>query len=201
MENEKKIFTEKSYEKIKTAIQGIADDEDVKDVYTLSFLFYCDGDDGRFPKITLGYNTLSNFKEEAYNADTKEEAKWDFAYWLQNEVETFGGKDDELLSDWFAKSSYFYTEEENDKAMENDEDLYEKILKKGERFRRDFINETLTIAKKLFDDKVISTIFGKDIPIIIHQTEYDSDSVRWTKKANSAKLIKEFLEYCDGDDD
>lgn len=200
MEEEKKIFTEKSYEKMKSAIQGIANDEEVKDIYALSFWFYCDDDDERFPKITLGYNTLSNFKEEAYNADSKEEAKWNFAYWLQNEVETFGGENDKLLSNWFAKTPYFYTEEENERAMEEDEDLYEKILKKGEKFRKEFINETISIAKQLFDNKVIEKTFGKDIPIIIHELEYYDEPIRWTKKANSAKLIKEFLQFCDNDD-
>ncbi len=200
MEEEKKIFTKKSYEKLKSAIQGIANDEDVKDVYALSFWFYCDDDDERFPKITLGYNTLSNFKEEAYNADSKEEAKWNFAYWLQNEVETIGGENDELLSNWFAKTPYFYTEEENERAMEEDEDLYEKILKKGEKFRKEFINETISIAKQLFDNKVIEKTFGKDIPIIIHELEYYDEPIRWTKKANAAKLIKEFLQFCDNDD-
>ncbi|MDO4229320.1 MAG: hypothetical protein Q4C98_05860 [Capnocytophaga sp.] len=200
MEEKKKIFTEKSYEKFKNAIQEIPNEENVKDVYALSFWFYCDNDDERFPKITLGYNTNTNYSEEAYNADTKEEAKWDFAYWLQNEIETFGGENDKLLSNWFAKTPYFYTDAENEKAMEEDEDLFEKILKKGQKFRKEFINETISIAKKLLDDKVIQQTFGKDIPIIIHETEYNDETAHWTKKANSSKLIKEFLQYCDNDD-
>ncbi|MDO4781789.1 MAG: hypothetical protein Q4A09_01065 [Capnocytophaga felis] len=197
MENKKDIFAKTSYDKLKTAIENIANEEDVKDVYALSFWFYCDGDDQRYPKITLGYNTLSNFKEEAYNADTKEEAKWNFAYWLQNEIEIVGGENDSLLSNWFAASPYFYSEEENERAMEEDEALYEKILKKGEKFRKEFINEIIAIAKKLFEEKVIEKTFGNDIPIIIHELEYYDEPIRWTKKANSAKLIKEFIKYWD----
>ncbi|GIJ96196.1 hypothetical protein CAPN001_07650 [Capnocytophaga stomatis] len=197
MENKKDIFVKTSYDKLKTAIENIANEEDVKDVYALSFWFYCDDDDQRYPKITLGYNTLSNFKEEAYNADTKEEAKWNFAYWLQNEIETVGGENDELLSNWFTASPHFYTEEENERAMEEDEALYEKILKKGEKFQKEFINEVISIAKKLFEDKVIEKTFGNDIPIIIHELEYYDEPIRWTKKANPAKLIKEFIKYWD----
>lgn len=200
MKNEKEIFTEKSYEKLKNAIQNIANDEDAKDVYALSFGFHCENDDDRFPKITLGYNTLTNYNEEAHNADTKQEAKWDCAYWLQEDVETIGGKNDLLLSNWFAKTPYFYSEEENERAMEKDEDLYEKILKKGEKFRKEFINESIAIAKKLFEDKVIESTFKKDIPIIIHDFEYNEEPIRWTKKANSTKLIKEYLQFCDSED-
>lgn len=200
MENEKKIFTQKSYQKLKTAIENISNEEDVKDIYALSFGFDCDDDDERYPKITLGYNTLSNFKEEAYNADTKEEVKWNFAYWLQNEVETIGGKTDEFLNNWFRTSAYFYTEEENERAMEEDEDLYEKILKKGDKFRKEFISEVICFAKKLFEDKVIEKTFGSDIPIIIHQMECSDDHIRWTKKANPAKIVKEYLHYWSDND-
>ena len=82
MEKERKKFTEKSYEKLKNAIQEIVNEEDKKDVYALSFCYTCDDDDLRFPKITLSYNTLSNVKEESYNAASKEDAKWNFDYWL-----------------------------------------------------------------------------------------------------------------------
>ena len=36
---------------------------------------------------------------------------------------------------------------------------------------------------------------------IIHQQDFEETPIIWTKKANPAKLIKEFLEYRDGDDD
>ena len=64
--------------------------------------------------------TLSNVKEESYNATSKEDAKWNFDYWLQTEVETVGGKKDKLLKQWFAKTPYFYSDEENDRAIEED---------------------------------------------------------------------------------
>ena len=198
MEKERKKFTEKSYEKLKNAIQEIVNEEDKKDVYALSFCYTCDDDDLRFPKITLSYNTLSNVKEESYNAASKEDAKWNFDYWLQTEVETVGGK---LLKQWFAKTPHFYTDEENDRAIEEDEDLYDKLLKKGDRFCKEFIKEAIALAKQLLDEGEIERIFGRNIPIIIHQQDFEETPIIWTKKANPAKLIKEFLEYRDGDDD
>ena len=94
MEKERKNFTEKSYEKLKNAIQEIVNEEDRKDVYVLSLCYTCDDEDLRFPKVTLSYNTLSNVKEESYNAASKEDAKWNYDYWLQTEIETIGGKKD-----------------------------------------------------------------------------------------------------------
>ncbi|AVM54779.1 hypothetical protein [Capnocytophaga sp. oral taxon 864] len=199
MEKELKNFTEKSCEKLKNAIQEIANEEDKKEVYALSFCYTCDDDDLRFPKITLGYNTLSNVKEESYNATSKEDAKWNFDYWLQTEVETVGGKKDKLLKQWFAKTPYFYSDEENDRAIEEDEELYDKLLKKGDKFGKDFIKEVIALAKRLLDDGEVEKVFGRNIPIIIHQRDFEDTPISWTKKANSAKLIKEFLEYWDGD--
>ena len=97
MEKERKNFTEKSYEKLKNAIQEIVNEEDRKDVYVLSLCYTCDDEDLRFPKVTLSYNTLSNVKEESYNAASKEDAKWNYDYWLQTEIETIGGKKDKQL--------------------------------------------------------------------------------------------------------
>ena len=199
MEKELKNFIEKSYEKLKNAIQEIANEEDKKEVYALSFCCTCDDDDLRFPKITLGYNTLSNVKEESYNATSKEDAKWNFDYWLQTEVETVGGKKDKLLKQWFAKTPYFYSDEENDRAIEEDEELYDKLLKKGDKFGKDFIKEVIVLAKRLLDDGEVEKVFGRNIPIIIHQRDFEDTPISWTKKANPAKLIKEFLEYWDGE--
>ena len=118
MEKERKNFTEKSYEKLKNAIQEIVNEEDRKDVYVLSLCYTCDDEDLRFPKVTLSYNTLSNVKEESYNAASKEDAKWNYDYWLQTEMETIGGKKDKQLKQWFAKTPYFYSDAENDRASE-----------------------------------------------------------------------------------
>ena len=200
MEKELKNFIEKSYEKLKNAIQEIANEEDKKEVYTLSFCYTWDDDDLRFPKITLGYNTLSNVKE-SYNATSKEDAKWNFDYWLQTEVETVGGKKDKLLKQWFAKTPYFYSDEENDRAIEEDEELYDKLLKKGDKFGKDFIKEVIALAKRLLDDGEVEKVFGRNIPIIIHQRDFEDTPISWTKKANPAKLIKEFLEYWDGEEE
>ena len=201
MDKELKNFIEKSYEKLKNAIQEIANEEDKKEVYALSFCCTCDDDDLRFPKITLGYNTLSNVKEESYNATSKEDAKWNFDYWLQTEVETVGGKKDKLLKQWFAKTPYFYSDEENERAIEEDEELYDKLLKKGDKFGKDFIKEVIVLAKRLLDDGEVEKVFGRNIPIIIHQRDFEDTPISWTKKANPAKLIKEFLEYWDGEEE
>ena len=201
MEKERKKFAEKSYEKLKNAIQEIVNEEDVNDIYALSLCYTNDDDDLRFPKIIFSYNTLSNVKEESYNAASKEDAKWNFDYWLQDEIEVIGGKTDKQLAQWFAKTPFFYSDEENTRAIEEDEDLYDKILKKGDKFNKEFIKDIIALTKQLFDEGEVEKNFGRNIPIIIHKQDFEDTPILWTKKSNPNKLLKEFLEYWDGDDE
>lgn len=201
MEKERKKFAEKSYEKLKNAIQEIVNEEDVNDIYALSLCYTNDDDDLRFPKIIFSYNTLSNVKEESYNAASKEDAKWNFDYWLQDEIEVIGGKADKQLAQWFAKTPFFYSDEENTRAIEEDEDLYDKILKKGDKFNKEFIKDIIALTKQLFDEGEVEKNFGRNIPIIIHKQDFEDTPILWTKKSNPNKLLKEFLEYWDGDDE
>lgn len=201
MEKERKKFAEKSYEKLKNAIQEIVNEEDVNDIYALSLCYTNDDDDLRFPKIIFSYNTLSNVKEESYNAASKEDAKWNFDYWLQDEIEVIGGKTDKQLAQWFAKTPFFYSDEENTRAIEEDEDLYDKILKKGDKFNKEFIKDIIALTKQLFDEGEVEKSFGRNIPIIIHKQDFEDTPILWTKKSNPNKLLKEFLEYWDGDDE
>jgi hypothetical protein len=201
VEKERKKFAEKSYEKLKNAIQEIVNEEDVNDIYALSLCYTNDDDDLRFPKIIFSYNTLSNVKEESYNAASKEDAKWNFDYWLQDEIEVIGGKTDKQLAQWFAKTPFFYSDEENTRAIEEDEDLYDKILKKGDKFNKEFIKDIIALTKQLFDEGEVEKNFGRNIPIIIHKQDFEDTPILWTKKSNPNKLLKEFLEYWDGDDE
>ena len=47
-------------------------------------------DDPRHPILQLGYNTLTHLKERTPSASGAEEAKWNYAFWLQNELTFIG---------------------------------------------------------------------------------------------------------------
>ena len=59
----------------------------------------------------------------------------------------------------------------------------------------------IVLAKRLLDDGEVEKVFGRNIPIIIYQRDFEDTPISWTKKANPAKLIKEFLEYWDGEEE
>lgn len=187
----KDAFLESSYEKLRKAITNIPDEE-VKDIYALSFYYYAEDDDSRYPTIEVSYNTTKQYINETANASSETEAKWNYAFWLQEEIEKIGGEDDELLAKWFKETPYFYTEEENEEA-EEDDDLFDELLEKGGEFETEFMEGILLLTKKLFNEKVIEVKFKKEIPILVHELEYYDKPIEWTIRANNPEVIQEFI--------
>lgn len=86
------MFKEKLKEMIIKSINGWSSD----DIYAVS-LFVDESDN---MTVTLGYNTESQVKESLEETD-EEEARWNYAFWLQNEEFIFGeGKTKKDVTDW-----------------------------------------------------------------------------------------------------
>ncbi|MBL7704024.1 MAG: hypothetical protein JNM21_00625 [Taibaiella sp.] len=188
----KDIFLAQSYDKLAQAISDIPE-EVTTDIYALSIFYYAEDDDPRFPCIEVSYNTQAQYLQQTANATHETEAKWNYAFWLQESIAKIGGKSDVLLNDWFKASPYYYSETENEAAKEDDE-LFDRLMELGENFETEFIEHIINHTRKLFKEHVIEKKFGQDIPVIIHELEYYDQPISWTQKANKTNLIEEFLE-------
>src|SRR3954447_4615218 len=62
------------------------------DVYVVSLFVYDEEDDPRYPTITVGFNTESRVASTAGDASDEDEARWNFAFWLQNELAVIGAR-------------------------------------------------------------------------------------------------------------
>ena len=85
----KDTLFESFYAKAEKAIKKIGK-QDIKDIYAISFWKDNLEDDPRCPVITIGYNTLTQVEAAKKNASSPMEAKWNYAFWLQNEIGTIG---------------------------------------------------------------------------------------------------------------
>ena len=144
---------DKLKEKIITAIEGFEE----PDIYAISLFVYDNEDNPCKPTVTLGYNTELNVMENISNASDEREARWNYAFWLQNEELVFNFK----------------------KSLTLDK----------------FINNLVSVVKKLHESKILIEKFGKKIPIIIHKLEYYDEIVDINIKANTKSLIKELIEF------
>ncbi len=189
----KEEFYNQSFEKLQRAITNI-DKNEIENIYALSFWFYNEDDEFHFPTIILSYNTKSNFQTNIENASDENEAKWNFAYWLQNDLVQIGGEDDKFLKKWFKVSEYYYSEKENELA-ENDDELFDKLCVKGKKFNNEFIELIIKMSSELHSNGIIKGVFGKSLPIIIHELEYYDKPVSWTKKGNPTGIANEFIDW------
>ncbi len=189
--NAKSSFLQASYAKMKAAISAISP-ADKADVYALSFWYYNYNDDPRYPKIAISYNTRAHFESQIDDASSESEAKWNYAFWLQNDIEEIGGEEDELLQAWFRETPYYYTDAEEEKAQE-DEALFDKLTDQGSAFDKLFVEEIIMLTQMLFSEGIVAAEFGSNTPVLVHELEYYEVPIDWTIRANPAGLVDEFV--------
>ena len=149
------------------------------DIYAISF-YVCDKDDNPgTPTLTVGYNTTEQALSDcSRGASSPGEAKWNYAFWLQNEEYLFGHDDKtaRLIQDWISSLK-----------LSNEESAITEA----------FINILIDVSLKLHNDGVIADVFGKEIPVIIHELEYYEAIALQNKKANPSGAVSEFLQWMD----
>ncbi len=186
-------FIQDTYDKIKETILQI-DNSIIPEIYVLSFYVYNGDDDPRQPMLTVGYNTNERWhsctpvpgQEPKWPiASDADEAKWNFAFWLQNEELVIGGDDYDPVSEWVKDTPYYYSDEQA-------EDEFDTTGLLGKKIQDKFTDIVISHARKLHSDGIIKTKFGKDILIIVHELEYYDKPVIWTQQANPDGLAKEF---------
>ncbi|QHT69414.1 hypothetical protein GXP67_23610 [Rhodocytophaga rosea] len=159
---------------------------ELKDIYVFSFFVYDDEDDPRRPTLTIGYNTTTNFNEQIINASNEQEAKWNYAFWLQNEIELIGTEDDKigrrLIKKWIVENKLYYSDKEEDED-------FDVCMEKGEKITKQFIDILIRIVKETHHSQLT------DLPILIHELEYYDVIRDQNIQANGTERVKEFTEW------
>lgn len=162
-----------------------------QDIYAISLFVYNENDNPCKPTVTLGYNTETRIKNESSKASDEQEARWNYAFWLQNDFLQFGlEKTAQEIKNWLKiKQLPFY--DDDDQAWDNDE-TYEET----EKITNFFIAELIEIVKEIHESGILSQKFGREIPIIIHELEYYDEIAEQNIKANGRALLKDFVDFC-----
>lgn len=181
------------FESIKAEILSWNNDV-IKDIYVISLYISNSEDDPRRPMITLGYNTMEQYESTLEDASDNAEAKWNFAFWLQNEELIIGDnwgenlKDGERISQWIKENNLYYSDEEEDED-------FDKALKLGDKITSRFVELCVEVVKELHKEGIIEQKFGKALPLIIHELEYYDLIAEQNKRANPEEVIKEFADW------
>ncbi len=177
----KEQFVNETFNNLRETISNF-DKEITDEIYVISFWKSNINDDLRQPTVIIGFNTLTNFKDNIDQASDEHEAKWNFAFWLQNE-ELIIGDNDSTCEAWIKQLEFYYTDEEEN---------FDRILELGSKIEEKFMDIIIQLSQKLHSDGIILNKFGKEIPIIIHELEYYDLPLSWTKQGNPEGITAEF---------
>lgn len=200
-----------------TAVLRQIDQPTRDDIYVISF--HIDNNAGaKEIGVELGYNTLSRWHacapasgQEAHwpIASDKLEAKWNFAFWLQDSYRPVleGGNvardlldeqrlkkvdaDEQLRDEWLKSIDCYHDKE----GWHSD---FEHTLALDIKAEGRFWEMVTELALHLRAEDVIRQTFGRDLPVLIHEVHMDDECIEPTKRANPQGQAESFFVDCYG---
>lgn len=157
---------------------------DAPDVYAISLLISHEDGDPRKPVVTFGYNTESQVRQVLEHAAGPQpdsaEARWDHAYWLQNDLAVLGdtGRDPEgagYLAQW----------------VKDNPDLSEPPDRITARLIRGLVRFTHSVQEVGLIERAV----GHRVPMLIHEPEYSEQTARQAEAANPPGLADDFAAW------
>jgi hypothetical protein len=198
------IFEQYLFDRVREAISRVPADV-AEDVYAVSFYVWAEEDDPRRTVVSVSYNTNARAAQCSPDpgvgreadwpfASSAAEARWNYAYWLQEDLAVIGcGYDPpdkrgiELRDSWTASEGLDYTNEE-ERAN------FEGTLERGREIVSRFWRLSARVARRLQEEGVLLGKFGRPVPIIVHDLEYAEPTTSLTAVANPGGEAAAFLE-------
>lgn len=163
-------------EKIQQLIEQKISEWQDDDIYAISLYVYDAEDDPRRPVAILGYNTERQVQKSIPEASGEQEARWNYAFWLQN-VEMCLGQGDtaEDIKEWITEQDLW----------DNEDEITPR-----------FTELLVAIVQGIHASGLLKDKFGREIPILIHELEYYEQIARQNIEANGEALDKDFVSFC-----
>lgn len=167
---------------------------EAEDIYVISFFIDNERDDPRQPTLTIGYNNETQFQHTIANASDEAEARWNYAFWLQNELTVIG----DLTRDpdgatarhrWISELGLWYDE------PARAEDWTTTVGPMAAKIEANFNQACVHLARDLHNDGVIKSVIGKPVPVVLHELEYYEGIARRTEAANPPGLADDFTAW------
>ncbi len=187
----------------------------------VSFFFYGEEQDERRPTLTVGTNTedqvtlvLEGDPPAPRITPDPTEARWNYACWIQNayavigdsRLDPFGAT---LIESWVRSEGRWWEEPRYEDFYDEAPPTPAKACGVRTPYDRawddyiamtagtteDFVRLAVEVARRLHSDGVIEAVFGRSVPIVIHELEYLFSTMLWTAAANPRGLADEFVDW------
>ena len=165
--------------KIKEKIQGLMEQKisewQEDDIYAISLYVFNEEDDPCRPVAAFGYNTERQVQKSITEAADEQEARWNYAFWLQNH-EMCLGRDEtaEDIRKWITELEW-----EGEDAIS---------------FK--FVNLLVAVVQGIHASGLLKEKFGREIPVLIHELEYHEKISQQNIEANGEALDRGFVSFC-----
>jgi hypothetical protein len=187
-------FPEYLYARVAEGVEGFAE-LDVDDIYTVSLYCWCNDDDLRQPALIVGHNSETQVAAVLSTAGYRpeaDEARWNYAYWLQDMPVVVGDPDDptgvRLAREWIEQAGLWYSDEQEEADFDTTLELGGVIVQR-------FWDECLRVARRLHDDGVIRKAFGRSVPVIVHDLEYEEYHADAALAGNPPELVADYIAW------
>ena len=171
------------------------------DIYVVSFYFWEDEQNPCKPRLSIGFNTESHYREVSEGMEREDylfDYRWNFAWWLQNDDAVQYGcapQSAELIRKWVMTCGVIYFDHDEWPDIEEDSDEWDKY-----KVMEDAFNDMLVrVVQRIHKEGILTSHFGKELPIIIHELEYYDEPLKINLAANGPELIERgFIYLCKG---
>lgn len=165
--------------KIKEKIQGLMEQKisewQEDDIYAISLYVFNEEDDPCRPVAAFGYNTERQVQKSITEAADEQEARWNYAFWLQNHEMCLGREETaEDIRKWITELEW-----EGEDAIS---------------FK--FVNLLVAVVQGIHASGLLKEKFGREIPVLIHELEYHEKISQQNIEANGEALDRGFVSFC-----
>jgi hypothetical protein len=184
-------------DRIRDALENLSP-EDAADAYVVSLFVYDEEDDPKFPTVTVSINTEAQVRlstnppedfakpNEWWTPTDESEARWNFAFWTQTPLAIIADSSSDprgaqLRRDWFGDMGLPVDLDWRDVGDDEADAL-------ASRFTKMFVDLMVSTVKSLHQAGVVETIFGRPIPLVIHELEYYDAIAEQNVRANGRDL-------------
>ena len=175
------------------AVRGLADAHGR--VYAISLFVYDEDDDPRRPTVTVGYNTVQHWQQAVPQASSAAEAKWNYAFWPQNEIASFGRSgtpSGDIVAAWLREGGLSYTDERADADLDATLELDECITEL-------FVAACCSVARRLHTEGVVAQTLLEQVPVLVHELEYYDLIADQNERCNPPGVAGDFVRWVRSD--
>jgi hypothetical protein len=181
---------EELFGRVDRALRSLSE-MDRDDVYAVSLFVYDYEDEPSTPVVEVSVNTEAHVAMRTPDAFDAEEARWNFAFWPQQPIDIIGGPSDpegkQIIDAAFSGAALSY----------DPDDYSDEALEVGRRMTQAFVAACVAAVQRLHREGTIQTVFGKPIPVLVHELEYYDEIAEQNRVANPPELVEPFSRWID----